>query len=95
MGCHFLLQGIFLAQGSNLRLLHWQADSLPLSHQGSLIYQLKQLRPLHVLVPYMYAGGSKYSEKRYLFLYIQIQVLYEGQSQGQDLRGILTKVTLG
>ena len=22
-------------QGSNLRLLHWQADSLPLSHQGS------------------------------------------------------------
>ena len=32
MGCHFLLQGIFLTQGSNLRLLHWQAGSLPLSH---------------------------------------------------------------
>ena len=34
-GCHFLLQGIFLAQGSNPRLLHflhWQADSLPPSH---------------------------------------------------------------
>ena len=33
--CHFLLQGIFPTQGSNLcllRLLHWQADSLPLSH---------------------------------------------------------------
>ena len=31
MGCHFLLQGIFLIQGSNpclLHLLHWQADSL-------------------------------------------------------------------
>ena len=26
---------IFLDQGSNLCLLHWQADSLPLSHQGS------------------------------------------------------------
>ena len=26
---------IFPAQGSNQRLLHWQADSLPLSHQGS------------------------------------------------------------
>ena len=26
---HFLLQGIFLTQGSNLGLLHWQADSLP------------------------------------------------------------------
>ena len=32
MGCHFLLQGIFLTQGSNLSLLQWQADSLPLSH---------------------------------------------------------------
>ena len=30
VGCHFLLQGIFLTQGSNLCLLHWQADSLPL-----------------------------------------------------------------
>ena len=32
VGCHFLLQGIFLNQGSNPRLL---ADSVPLSHQGS------------------------------------------------------------
>ena len=29
---HFLLQGTFLTQGSNPSLLHWQADSLPLSH---------------------------------------------------------------
>ena len=35
VGCHFLLQEIFLIQGSDLSLLHWQADSLPLSHQGS------------------------------------------------------------
>ena len=35
VSCHFLLQGIFLTQGSNSCLLHWQADSLPLSHQGS------------------------------------------------------------
>ena len=37
-GCHFLLQGIFLTQGPNLRLLyllHWQADSLPLRCLGS------------------------------------------------------------
>ena len=27
--------GIFLDQGSNWYLSHWQADSLPLSHQGS------------------------------------------------------------
>ena len=35
VGCHFLLQGIFLTQDLNLHLLHWQVDSLPLSHQGS------------------------------------------------------------
>ena len=40
VGSHFLLQGIFLTQGSNpcLCLLHWQADSLPLSHLGNTIY---------------------------------------------------------
>ena len=35
VGCHFLFQVIFLPQGSNLYLLHWSADSLPLGHLGS------------------------------------------------------------
>ena len=35
VGCHFLLQGIFLTQGSNFHLLHWQSDSLLLCHLGS------------------------------------------------------------
>ena len=39
--CHFLLQGIFPTPGSNLRLPHWQADSVPLSHQESTIEYLK------------------------------------------------------
>ena len=37
VSCLFLLQGIFLTQGSNLCLpclLHWQVDSLPLSCPG-------------------------------------------------------------
>ena len=37
VGCHFLLQGIIPTQGENphlSRLLHWQADSLPLCHLG-------------------------------------------------------------
>ena len=40
VGCQFFLQGIFPTQGLNLRLLpllHWQADSLPLQHLGSLL----------------------------------------------------------
>ena len=35
MGYHFLLQGIFLTQGSNPGLLHWQEGCLSLSHLGS------------------------------------------------------------
>ena len=46
--CHFLLQGIFLIQGSNLGVLHWQAASLPLSHLGS---------------PYTFAGWRKWLER--------------------------------
>ena len=40
MGCHFLLQGIFPTQESNLSLwclLHWQADALPLRHRRLLL----------------------------------------------------------
>ena len=40
VGHRILLQGIFQTQGSNphlLHLLHWQADSLPLSHCGSSV----------------------------------------------------------
>ena len=35
VGCHFLLQGIFPTQGLNPGLLHWQTDTLPLSHLGN------------------------------------------------------------
>ena len=37
VGCHFFLQGIFQTQEPNPDLLHWQVDSLPLSHQGNTI----------------------------------------------------------
>ena len=36
MGCPFLLQGTFLTRGLNLCPLRWQADSVQLSHLGSL-----------------------------------------------------------
>ena len=40
MGYHFLLQGIFLFQGSNLSLLHFRQILQHLSHQGSTEFQL-------------------------------------------------------
>ena len=39
VGCHFLLQGIFPTQGSNLHLLHWQVYSLPLHHLRTALYK--------------------------------------------------------
>ena len=38
MGCHSLLQGIFLTQGSNPGLLHCRKILYHLSHQGRYIY---------------------------------------------------------
>ena len=39
-----LLQGIVPTRGSNLHLIHWQVDSLPLSHQGSLCRESTNMR---------------------------------------------------
>ena len=50
VGCHALLQGIFLIQGSNphlLCLLHWQAGSLPLVLPGKPALFLTDLLSFH------------------------------------------------
>ena len=47
VGCHFLLQGTFLTQGLTLHLLHWQVDSLPLSHLGSPAFLYMYAITLH------------------------------------------------
>ena len=44
VGCHFLLQGIFLTQRSNphlLCLLHWQAGTVPPGKSMMLYYPLE------------------------------------------------------
>ena len=46
VGCRALLQGIFLTQGSNLcflRLLHWQAGSLPVVASGKPNFLIEAL----------------------------------------------------
>ena len=51
-GSLFLLQGIFLTQGSNpqlLCLLHWQVDSLPLEQPGKTKGSLYILHSKHKL----------------------------------------------
>ena len=43
VGCCFLLQGIFLTQGSNLGLPHCRQTLYRLSHQGSTLTHLKKI----------------------------------------------------
>ena len=44
-------QGIFLTQGLNACLLHWQAGSLPLSHLGRPLLCLGPFKSPHLLLP--------------------------------------------
>ena len=38
MGSHLLLQEIFLTQGLDPSVMHWQTYSVPLSHRGNSVY---------------------------------------------------------
>ena len=48
VGCHFLLQGIFLTQGSSphlLHFLHWQEGSLRLCHlEAPVVFHLSTFK---------------------------------------------------
>ena len=44
VGCHFLLQGVFLTQEWDLRLLHWQVDSLSAEPPGKPQMQVVSVR---------------------------------------------------
>ena len=68
MGCHFLFQGIYPTQGSNLHLLcllHWQVVSLPLCHLGKdvhiHIYQFSSVAQLCPATPWTAARQASLS----------------------------------
>ena len=67
VGCHFLIQGIFLTQGSNLSLLHCRQILYHLSLQGSLT---KTELNLHCYDPHSFTLVNTY-QLLYLF-YIKI-----------------------
>ena len=49
VGCHSLLQGIFLTQGLNTGLLHCRQILYHLKHQGTLLYSLPLIRNGQIL----------------------------------------------
>ena len=75
VGCHFLLQGIFLTQGSNLCLLcllHWQADSLPLGPLGNQIlwrwYGVRNLKTNCYLCSNLFLKAFQFFKKRFIYV---------------------------
>ena len=78
VGGHFLLQGIFLTQGLNPRLLHWQADSSLLSHLGSPAPNPSHIKNYtHALAPDQSLSAqenkSPIQESQMLFAWSEIQ----------------------
>ena len=61
----FFLQGNFPTQGSNSQLLHWQVDSLPLSHLGSptLLYRRNNYNIVNQLFSSVQLSCSVVSEE--------------------------------
>ena len=52
VGSHFLLQGTFLTQESNLQLLRWQADSLPTELPGKPHQSFQGQLKSHLFEPF-------------------------------------------
>ena len=65
LGCHFLLQGIFLTQELNPLLLclpHWQADSLPLYHLGRACVCILRSITISVFILLFYVISKRNSQ---------------------------------
>ena len=79
VGCHFLLQGIFLIQGLNprlLNLLHWLVGLLPLVPPGKLLVVLKSKTPLECSSLIIVVTYDKVSSEDHLPIYYSM-VLHE------------------
>ena len=75
VGFHFLLEGIFLAQGSNPSLLHCRWILYQLSHQGSPCFG-RLFLPNNVLLSIYYVPGSApQAGKGYTQLFVFLQRL--------------------
>ena len=100
VGCHFLLHGIFLTQGSNpclLHLTHWQVDSLPTAPPGKLtctIYiQIRLLSTLSALsIPSLCRWRQPYGRKWRGTKSLLMKVKVESEKVGLKLNIQKTKI---
>ena len=91
LNCHFLLQEVFLTQGSNSRLLcllHWQADSLPLLPPGKCQLTLSALSSTYPSAWLSLSASQSLLTTKYLFfvyflLYIPVYMFLQDPMLGQ------------
>ena len=86
-GCHFLLRGKFLIQGWNLYLLHWQAGSLPLSHQGSPVFTptIYFLELFETQMPLYMCHWVFPKNKNFFFINLSMIIkVFPGDSDGEE-----------
>ena len=62
-GYYFFLQGIFSTQGLNMSLLHWQTDSIPQSHLGSISW-VKMMERILTVCPTQYQSDRESKKKK-------------------------------
>ena len=84
VGCHFLLQGIFLTQGSNSGFLPWRRILYLLSHQGRPLKHLRGLQNIVGLVGEILQWGR-------LVRYLATQI--RNTRSGQWLRRQINVIT--
>ena len=79
VGCHYLLQEIFLTQGSKPGLLHckrslaWQADSSP-TPQWLPVFFASQVNPIHLCLSSQVNSLSVSSQGRLLLQFVTVSV---------------------
>ena len=83
--------GIFPDPGSNPYLLHWQADSLPLSHQGSTSQNFNSLTlSLTLHLPSVFADAIVLNP-----IMDRLRKLYFCYRAMEEIKGQLSKAQLG
>ena len=79
VGCHFFFQGIFLTQGWNLHLLHWQAYSLttePLRKPIYISIYMYIYVPFQILSPFRLLQDIEYTFLCYTIGPCWLAILY-------------------
>ena len=83
VGFYFLLWEILLDRRLNPRLLHWQVDSLPLSHLGSLFPKLPSSVPFHDSFWFLCLSGHRPFARA--IEQLSVPVLWRSSSVGATL----------